>query len=104
VDIIIWGYLSLVVMRSRFILISVSPGLLKVSCKVLRPNNLFLVCLYLSLYTSFLLFGHFFFLTHGDRKHYYIKVVESIQFACTGKSGISPSFVYKSQSDWLKYL
>ena len=67
----------------------VSPGLLKVSCKVLRPNNLFLVCLYLSLYTSFLLFGHFFFLTHGDRKHYYIKVVESIQFVCTGNSGIS---------------
>jgi hypothetical protein len=35
-----------------------------------RPNNLSLVCLYLSLYISFLLFGHFFyfsifiFLTH----------------------------------------
>ena len=28
-----------------------------------RPNNLSLVCLYLSLYISFLLFGHF-FLTH----------------------------------------
>ena len=26
-----------------------------------RPNNLSLVCLYLSLYISFLLFGHFFF-------------------------------------------
>jgi hypothetical protein len=25
-----------------------------------RPNNLYLVCLYLSLYISFLLFGHFF--------------------------------------------
>jgi hypothetical protein len=48
-----------------------------------RPNNLSLV----SLYISFLLFGHFFFLPH--RKHYYIKVVESIQFLCTGNSGIS---------------
>jgi hypothetical protein len=53
-----------------------------------RPNNLSLVCLYLSLYISFLLFGHF-FLTHWDRKHYYIKVVESIQFVCTGNTGIS---------------
>ena len=54
-----------------------------------RPNNLSLVSLYLSLYISFLLFGHFFLLTHWDRKHYYIKVVESIQFVCTGNSGIS---------------
>jgi hypothetical protein len=53
-----------------------------------RPNNLSLVCLYLSLYISFLLFGHF-FLTHWDRKHYYIKVVESIQFVCAGNTGIS---------------
>jgi hypothetical protein len=30
-----------------------------------------------------------FFWTHRDRKHYYIKVVESIQFACAGNSGIS---------------
>jgi hypothetical protein len=29
-----------------------------------------------------------FFLTHLDRKHYYIKVVESIQFVCTWNSGI----------------
>jgi hypothetical protein len=29
------------------------------------------------------------FLTYLDRKHYYIKVVESIQFVCTGNSGIS---------------
>jgi hypothetical protein len=56
-----------------------------------RPNNLSLVCLYLS-YISFLLFGHFFyflFFWHTDRKHYYIKVVESIQFVCAGNSGIS---------------
>jgi hypothetical protein len=53
-----------------------------------RPNNLSLVCLYLSLYISFLLFEHL-FLTHWDRKHYYIKVVESIQFVCAGNSGIS---------------
>jgi hypothetical protein len=38
--------------------------------RMARPNNLSLVCLYLSLYISFLLFGHFFnflifFLTHG---------------------------------------
>jgi len=57
-----------------------------------RPNNLSLVCLYLSLYNSLLLFGHFFFhffFWHRDRKHYYIKVVESIQFVCVGNSGIS---------------
>ena len=30
------------------------------STVTIRPNNLFLVCLYLSLYISFLLFGHFF--------------------------------------------
>ena len=53
-----------------------------------RPNNLSLVCLYLSLYISFLLFGHFFF-KRRDRKHYYIKVVESMQFVCAGNSGIS---------------
>ena len=60
-------------------------------CFYYRLNNLSLVCLYLSLYISFLLFGHFFFffLGHTDRKHYYIKVVESIQFVCTGNSGIS---------------
>jgi hypothetical protein len=59
-----------------------------------RPNNLSLVCSYLSLYVSFLLFGHLFYifsatLTHWDWNHYYIKVVESIQFACTGNSEIS---------------
>jgi hypothetical protein len=57
-----------------------------------RLNNLSLVCLCLSLYISFLLFRHFFFFffwKHRDRKHYYIKVVESIQFVCTGNSGIS---------------
>ena len=61
------------------------------SCLTTRPNNLSLVCLYLSLYISFLLFGHFFFIfmTHRDRKHYYIKVVESIQFVCAGNFGIS---------------
>ena len=56
------------------------------------PNNMSLVFLYLSLYICFLLFGHFFFFffwTHWDRKHYYIKVVESIQFVCAGNSGIS---------------
>ena len=54
----------------------------------IRPNNLSLVCLYLSLYISYLLFWHF-FLTHRDGKHYYIKVVESIQFVWAGSSGIS---------------
>ena len=65
-------------------------GCIEISLSV-RRNNLSLVCLYLSLYISFLLFGHFYFyfLTHWDRKHYYIKVVESIQFAYTGNSGIS---------------
>jgi hypothetical protein len=29
------------------------------------------------------------FCWHWDRKHYYIKAVESIQFVCTGNSGIS---------------
>ena len=60
-----------------------------------RQNNLSLVCLYLSLYIFFLSFGHFlffflfFFLTHRDRKHYDIKVVESIQFVCAGNYRIS---------------
>jgi hypothetical protein len=40
------------------------------------------------MYISLLLFGHFCW-THRDRKHYYIKVVESIQFVCAGNSGIS---------------
>jgi hypothetical protein len=31
----------------------------------------------------------FIFLPNEDRKHYYIKVVESIQFVWTGNSGIS---------------
>ena len=35
------------------------------------------------------IFYFFIFLTHGDRKHYYIKVVESIQFVYVGNSGIS---------------
>jgi hypothetical protein len=46
------------------------------------------VCLYLSLIISFLLFWQFFFL-FWDRKHYYIKVVENIQFAWTGNAWIS---------------
>jgi hypothetical protein len=55
-----------------------------------RPNNLSLLCLYLSLYISFYYLDiFFFFLTYKDRKHYYIKVVESIQFVCAGNSGIS---------------
>ena len=39
-----------------------------------RPNNLSLVCLYLSLYISFLLFGHFFV------NHFYAKLVRPITF------------------------
>ena len=35
------------------------------------------------------IFFFIFFLKHRDRKHYYIKVVESIQFVCAGNSGIS---------------
>ena len=31
----------------------------------------------------------YFFLPHWDRMHYYLKVVESIQFKWTGNSGIS---------------
>ena len=47
-----------------------------------------LLCDYICHYIfPFLLFGHFF--THRDRKHYDIKVVESIQFVCAGNSGIS---------------
>jgi len=47
------------------------------------------VCLYLSIYISFLLFGHLFILFFSETKYYYIKVVESIQFVCAGNSGIS---------------
>jgi hypothetical protein len=39
-----------------------------------RPNNLSLVCLYLSLYISFLLFGHFIV------NHFYAKLVRTITF------------------------
>ena len=66
------------------------------------------MCLYFSLYISFLLFGHFFFysfLTHWDRKHYYIKVVESIQFVWARNSGISgvlcKANTYRSIHEWL---
>ena len=63
---------------------------------LVRPNNLSLVCLYLSLYISFLLFINFLLLlTHCNRKHYYVKLIESIQFVCIGN---------ESQSDWLKYI
>ena len=37
-----------------------------------RPNNLSLVCLYLSLHISFLLFGHFFFACHTVWPRIYI--------------------------------
>jgi hypothetical protein len=77
------------VMRTKFDIFGiVLPTSVLFCYREVRPNNLSLVCLYLSLYISFLLFGHF-FLTHWHRKHYYIKVVESIQFACAGNSGIS---------------
>jgi hypothetical protein len=36
-----------------------------------------------------LTWAYSFFWGHTDRKHYYIKVVESIQFVCTGNSEIS---------------
>lgn len=54
-----------------------------------RPNNLSLVDLYLSLYISFLSFGHppYFFIFF--REHHYTKAVESIQLACAGNSGTS---------------
>jgi hypothetical protein len=45
------------------------------------------------------------FLTHWDRKHYYIKVVESIQFVCARNSGISrvlcKANTYRSIHEWL---
>ena len=53
-----------------------------------------LLCVYIchyifSFYYLDIFFFFPFFLTHRDRKHYDIKVVESIQFVCTGNSGIS---------------
>jgi hypothetical protein len=40
---------------------------------------------YLEIFFWVFFFGH----TETERKHYYIKVVESIQFVCAGNSGIS---------------
>ena len=49
-----------------------------------------LFCVYICHYIfPFYYLDIFFFLTYKDRKHYYIKVVESIQFVCAGNSGIS---------------
>ena len=39
-------------------------------CILIRPNNLSLLCLYLSFYISFLLFGHIFFVTLTDYSVY----------------------------------
>jgi hypothetical protein len=50
-----------------------------------------LLCVYIChyIFPFYYLDIFFFFLTHWDKKHYYIKVVESIQFVCAGNSGIS---------------
>jgi hypothetical protein len=48
-----------------------------------------LLCVYICHYIFPFYYLDIFFLTHWHRKHYYIKVVESIQFACAGNSGIS---------------
>ena len=46
------------------------------------------VSIFVIIYFLFIIWT-FFFWTRRDRKHYYIKVVESIQFVCAGNSGIS---------------
>jgi hypothetical protein len=61
-----------------------------------RPNNLSLVCLYLSLYISFLLFGYFIFL------FFFLDYDPTSPLLRAELSGIP--LKYKSQSDWLKYL
>ena len=40
-----------------------------------------------SLFGCLFYFFRFYCCTHGDRKYYYVKVVESIQFVCSGISG-----------------
>ena len=66
------------VMRTKFDIFGiVLPTSVLFCYREVRPNNLSLVCLYLSLYISFLLFGHFFFdtltqkalLYKSSRKH-----------------------------------
>ena len=47
-----------------------------------------LLCVYICHYIFPFYYLEFFFLTHWNRKHYYIKVVDSIQFVCAGNSGI----------------
>ena len=47
------------------------------------------ICHYIFPFYYLDIFFIFFLWTHWDRKHYYIKVVESIQFVCAGNSGIS---------------
>jgi hypothetical protein len=41
-----------------------------------RPNNLSLVCLYLSLYISFLLFGHIFFICKKKRQPKHVQIIK----------------------------
>jgi hypothetical protein len=57
-----------------------------------RPKLLSPVCIYSLFHVLFSLFGRLFYIfdftvAHGDRKYYYVKVVESIQFVCSGISG-----------------
>ena len=50
--------------------------------------SIFVIIYFLFIIWTFFLFIYFFF-WNTDRNHYYIKVVENIQFVCAGNSGIS---------------
>ena len=57
-----------------------------------RPKLLSPLCIYSLFHVLFSLFGRLFYsfdftVAHGDRKYYYVKVVESMQFVCSGISG-----------------
>jgi len=58
-------------------------------------RNFCLLCAYIRYSMFYFLYLDVYFIffdftvAHRDRKYYYVKVVESIQFVCTGNSGIS---------------
>ena len=57
-----------------------------------KPDQMIcLLCVYIChyIFPFYYLDISFFIFTHWDRKYYYIKVLESILFVCTGNSGIS---------------
>ena len=69
-------------------------------------RNFCLLCAYIRYSMFYFLYLDVYFIffdftvAHGDRKYYYVKVVESIQFVCSGISGscrdVSAVNIYRS--------